>query len=255
MVYVCCAGTSVQWSMYAVQVLVSHMVYVCCAGTSVQWSMYAVQVLVSNVQSRIQEALAKPGTATESLEPLPLPPILPSSIAGNPVCTAFSLVPPPLTSSHPLTFVTKGGSPPYKLPHPAPKRGVVITKLSGPLSSALSQRSREGSRHSSTSSLKSGEDPQLLIQSVKSTASDDAVITGISSSSQPTVITLSPSPTASIEETPVSEKPPSHQKLEQDSDKESDGVYACTSTCTCTCIVCATTCTCTCMRTVNYKVH
>ena len=185
---------------------------------------------MSNVQTRIHEALSKTSAGDMSLESLPLPPP-----PGN-VATMYSLVPPPLTSTLPITFVSKGGNssrPPYILPHPPPqkKRGVVITKLPGPLSSALSHtgdlKGREGSRHSSTSSMKSGDDPAFQIQSVKS---DDAEITGFSSA-QPTVITLSPSPTASLEEQDTQAPPTSHLQphpLELESDKDTDSELTCT---------------------------
>ena len=116
------------------------------------------------------------------------------------------------------------------MPHPPPqkKRGVVITKLAGPISTALShagdRMGREGSRHSSTSSLKSGDDPLIPVQSGK--GSNDVLI----SSTSRAVITLSPSPTGSLEEGKFEassvvdlgnsrDKP---QVLDQDSDKESD---------------------------------
>ena len=117
------------------------------------------------------------------------------------------------------------------MPHPPPqkKRGVVITKLPGPILTALShagdRMGREGSRHSSSSSsLKSGDDPLIPVQSVK--GSKDVLI----SSTTPAVITLSPSPTGSLEEGQFEassvvglgssrDKP---QILDQDSDKESD---------------------------------
>ena len=184
---------------------------------------------MSNVQTRINEALSKSSAGDMSLEPLPLLP--PSGSTPG----MFSLVPPPLTSTLPITFVSKGGStsrPPYILPHPPPqkKRGVVITKLPGPLSTALSHtgdlKNRDGSRHSSTSSVKSGDDPTYQIQSVKS---DDAEITGFSSA-PPTVITLSPSPTASLEEQQDSQAPPTSNlqphPLEVESDKDTDSESA-----------------------------
>ena len=79
--------------------------------------------------------------------------------------------------------------------------------------------SRESSRHSSTSSLKSGEDPSIPAQSTKS----DVITTGFSSN-QPSVITLSPSPTGSLEERQgeVGVASVRRQVREQDSDKESD---------------------------------
>ena len=169
-------------------------------------------MLASNVQSRINEALSKIGT--ENTEPVLRPP-------ATTTATKFPLVPPPLTpATQPITFVSKGSSsnhPQYFLPHPPlqKKRGVVITKLSGPLSSALSHagelKSREGSRHSSTSSLKSGDDPSFVIQSVKNA---DA---GVSSSH---AIMLSPSPAASLDE--QSGVPSSNQQRPQTTDHSSD---------------------------------
>lgn len=191
---------------------------------------------MSNAQTRINDAVAKTGAGNKPLEPT-LHPSSSTNTSNTATTTAFSLAPPPLTSTPPITFVSKGSSnPPYILPHPPPhpsqkKRGVVITKLPGPLSTALGGlQSREGSRHSSTSSIKSGDDPTIQVQSVKSTLSDEAVITGVSSS-QPLVITLSPSPTASLEEQQeVHEPPPVQRKmksLDQDSDKESDSKCFC----------------------------
>lgn len=69
--------------------------------------------------------------------------------------------------------------------------------------------------------MKSGDDPTFQVQSVKSAAKEDVVITRFSS--QPTVITLSPSPTAGLEE--QQEPSTSHltpKSVEQESDKESD---------------------------------
>lgn len=189
---------------------------------------------MSSVQTRINEALAKTGAGNKPVEPSLQPSSSTNTSNNTATTTSFSLAPPPLTSTPPITFVSKGSSnPPYILPHPPPhpsqkKRGVVITKLPGPLSTALSHSgglSREGSRHSSTSSIKSGDDPAIQVQSVKSTLSDEAVITGVSSS-QPVVITLSPSPTASLEEQQEVQEPsasqPKMKPLDQDSDKESD---------------------------------
>ena len=183
-------------------------------------------MLVTNVQSRINEALSKGPPDAKPQDPPPLP---------TPITTAtvFPPAPPPLTPVPPLALVSsKGGASSsshaqYLLPHPPPqKRGVVITKLPGPFSTALShagdRKGREGSRHSSTSSLKSGDDPSFAGQSSK--GSNDVIISGVSSGPQ-TVITLSPSPTGSLEEgqleapTVPSDKP---QILNQDSDKESD---------------------------------
>ena len=174
------------------------------------------QVLVTNVQSRINEALSK---SPPEAKPPELPPPLPTPLTSAAV---FPPAPPPLTPAPPLAYVSKGGQSTshagYLVPHSQKKRGVVITRLAGPLSTAaLSQTGEERSRHSSTSSLKSGDDPLVPVQS------------GKGSSDPPTVITLSPSPTASLEEglteTPLVPPGSSRDKpqvLDQDSDKESD---------------------------------
>ena len=105
---------------------------------------------------------------------------------------------------------------------------MVITKLAGPLSSALGhggdlKGNRDGSRHSSTSSLKSGDDPLIATQSNKG----PVMMTGFSSTSS-NVITLSPSPTGSLEEGKVGVATirDGPHPLDQDSDKESDSEFS-----------------------------
>ena len=181
-----------------------------------------MQVLVSNVQTRINEALSKTTSDNRPSETHPIP--TPITITNN----IYPLAPPPLTPAPPITFVSKGTSSSHPSQyllshHPSQtKRGVVITKLPGPLLSHAGElKSREGSRHSSTSSLKSGEDPMVIVQSTKN--SSDAVC--ISSSNQPAVITLSPSPTASLTDDQPLIPPSGRYKIEIDSDKESDSKF------------------------------
>lgn len=143
-----------------------------------------LQVLASTVQSRIIEALAKPATATASEQPDSSAQSLtllshPSSVSTTSLSGSLPLPPPPLTSTLPLNLVSKAAcvsTSPYLINQPsaAPKRGVVITKLPGHLSASLMQEGMHigGDKglhvnQLGSSSLASGDDPQLQLQSLK----------------------------------------------------------------------------------------
>ena len=173
----------------------------------------SLQVLTSSVQSRIKEALSKPGTASEEPESLAQLHTSSSPVPAVSVTAIPPLAPPPLTSTVPLGLVSKAGNvgtSPYPLSHPHPpplKRGVVITKLSGPLTNVLTGDSMRVSTAASGS--KNGEDPQLKLLSSSTPISGekaDGTASKVASSSKQrrlnvsATVLRSPSPSCSFEE-------------------------------------------------------